>query len=135
MNTDRRSARLWLIGIVAAHLIISIVHGIVHREAQVPLSPAAARFVVIVILAGPLAGVALMWPAVRLGTWVVAIAMAGSLIFGVLNHFMLAGPDHVAHVAHHWKPLFAATAVLLAVTEALGAGLALRLARKMEDVA
>ncbi len=60
--------------------------------------------------------------------------MAGSLIFGFLNHFVFASPDHVAHVAPQWRPLFATTAVLLALTEVLGSGLAIRLARERRNV-
>jgi steroid 5-alpha reductase family enzyme len=56
--------------------------------------------------------------------------MAASLVFGVVNHFVLSTPDHVSHVDPRWQPLFAATAVLLAVTEALGSGLAIRLVRE-----
>jgi hypothetical protein len=44
--------------------------------------------------------------------------MAASLVFGVVNHFLLASPDHVSHVAQQWRTLFATTAVLLALTEA-----------------
>jgi hypothetical protein len=62
------------------------------------------------------------------------MAMAGSLVFGFLNHFVFASPDHVAHVARQWRPLFATTAVLLVLTEALSAGLALRLAQLRENV-
>jgi hypothetical protein len=47
-----------------------------------------------------------------------------------VNHFMLSSPDHVAHVDPQWRTLFATTAVLLAVTEAVACGLAIRLARE-----
>ena len=40
--------------------------------------------------------------------------MAGSLVFGLVNHFVFVSPDHVAHVDPQWRPLFATTAVLLA---------------------
>jgi Na+/proline symporter len=56
------------------------------------------------------------------------------LVFGFVNHFVFSSPDHVAHVARPWRPLFATTAVLLALTEALGSGLAIRLAREREKV-
>jgi hypothetical protein len=125
---DRRLG--WLAATVLAHLVISLVHGTAHGQAQVALSRAQNLFVFLVILAGPLIGLALIWPAARLGSWVIAITMTGSLIFGVVNHFVLASPDHVAHVDARWRPLFAATAVLLAVTEALAAGLAIRLVRE-----
>jgi hypothetical protein len=76
----------------------------------------------------------LLWPAERIGSWLIAITMAGSLVFGVVNHFVLASPDHVAEVAQPWQPLFTATAVLLAVTEAIGSGLAIRVARARKVV-
>jgi hypothetical protein len=130
MSKNGNSARRWLAAVVLTHLVVSMVHGIAHARAQVPLSPAANMFVYIVILAGPLVGLALTWPAQQLGSWVVATTLAGSLVFGLVNHFVLSSPDHVAHVAPDWRPLFTATAILLAVTEALGSGLAIRLARE-----
>ena len=48
----------WLIAAVLVHLLISVVHGLAHARAQVPLSRAANLFVFIVILAGPLIGLA-----------------------------------------------------------------------------
>ena len=120
--------------VVVAHLIISVVHGMAHNGAHVPLSLAGNLYVGIVIVAGPLAGLALMWWTERLGGWIIALAMAGSFIFGFLNHFVFASPDHVAQVASAWRPLFTATAVLLALTEALGFTLALRVVQKSENV-
>jgi hypothetical protein len=120
----------WLIAAVLVHLLISFVHGLAHARAQVPLSRAANLFVYIVILAGPLIGVAMAWPAERVGAWLIAVTMAGSLVFGLVNHFGLAGPDHVAHVDPQWRLLFATTAALLAITEALGCSLAIRVIRE-----
>jgi ABC-type xylose transport system permease subunit len=124
MNTKRSSTWNWLAAVVVAHLVISAVHGAAHDRAHVPLSPAANLFVYVVILAGPLIGLALTWWNARAGAWVLVLAMAGSLVFGVVNHFLLSSPDHVAHVDPQWRPLFTATALLLAVTEAVGAVLA-----------
>lgn len=132
INTD--PTRRWLAAAVLSHLAVSIAHGTAHTGANVPLSPADTLFVFVVILAGPVAGLALTWPAKRIGSWLIAITMAGSLVFGVVNHFVLASPDHVSHVARQWQPLFAATAVLLALTEALGSGLAIRLALERRTV-
>lgn len=124
------NAYRWLVAIVLAHLIISVVHGMAHTQAHVPLSRAANLFVFVVILAGPLVGLALTWPTARFGSWVIAGAMAASLVFGLVNHFVVASPDHVAHVDPQWRPLFATTAGLLAVTEALGTVLAIRVVRE-----
>jgi hypothetical protein len=132
MSMTRNGSRAWtwLIWVVLAHLVISFVHGAAHARAHVPLSLAANLFVYIVILAGPLLGLVLAWKARRIGSVVIACAMAGSLVFGLVNHFVLASADHVSHVDPQWRALFATTAVLLAVTEALGSGLAIRVIRE-----
>jgi hypothetical protein len=130
MKGTRTQAWRWLIAAVLVHLLVSFVHGLAHARAQVPLSRAANLFVFIVILAGPLIGLALAWPAKRLGALLIAFTMAGSLVFGLVNHFGLPGPDHVAHVDPRWRLLFATTAALLALTEALGSTLAIRVLRE-----
>jgi Ni,Fe-hydrogenase I cytochrome b subunit len=127
MGTTRRA---WIAALVVLHLVISIVHGAAHDGAHVPLSRAANLFVFIVILGGPLAGLLLLWRSGRAGAWLIGATMAASLVFGLTNHFVLPSPDHVAQVARQWRPLFASTAVLLALTEALTAALAFRVARE-----
>lgn len=129
MKGNGRSTWMWMATVVLLHLVVSVIHGTAHTNARVPLSAAANVFVFAVILAGPLIGLALTWPAGRIGAWLIALTMAGSLVFGVLNHFVFASPDHVAHVAAQWRPLFTTTAVLLALTEALGLGLAIQILR------
>ena len=129
MTTSGTPLRGWLAAAVVVHLVISLVHGAAHAQAHVPLSRGGTLFVFIVILAGPLVGLALTWPAERLGNWLIALTMAGSLAFGVVNHFVLDSADHVAHVQPEWRVLFAATAVLLALTELLGSGLAIGVLR------
>jgi hypothetical protein len=134
MSTNDKTAWRWVAAAVLAHLAVSIVHGTAHDGAHVPLTPAANLFVFIVILAGPLVGLGLTWPAQRIGAWVIAATLAASLVFGLVNQFVLDSPDHVAHVAPDWRSLFTTTAILLVVTEGLGAGLALRLARERTQV-
>jgi hypothetical protein len=119
---------LWLAAVVLGHFMISIAHGAAHAGAHIPLSAAANAFVFVVILAGPLAGLVLTFASRRLGSWVIGITMAGSLVFGFVNHFLLVSPDHVAHVASEWRPLFGVTAALLAATEGLASVLAIRVA-------
>jgi hypothetical protein len=111
----------WALGsVVLVHLAISVLHGRAHSGAQVPLSAAATLFVYLVVLAGPLAGAAVSrWKPVA-GGWIVAASLGGALIFGLINHFIIAGPDHVDHVAAEWRTLFGVTAILLLVTETAG---------------
>jgi hypothetical protein len=110
-----------LAAVVLIHLAISVVHGSAHTGAHVPLPFAGTLFVYIVILAGPLAGLAVWrwWP--HTGAWIVAASMTGALVFGFVNHFIIDGQDHVAHVAAEWRTLFGVTAALLVVSEAAGA--------------
>jgi hypothetical protein len=129
MKETARSGWIWLGTVVLLHLVVSIVHGEAHSKAHVALSPAGSVFVLVVIIAGPLIGLGLAWPAPRIGAWVIALTMAGALIFGLVNHFVLASPDHISQVDPQWRPLFTTTAIVLVVTEALGAGLAVRLHR------
>jgi hypothetical protein len=130
MSTKGSSARRWLAAVVLSHLAVSIVHGAAHVGAHVPLSQAASLFVFIVIFIGPLVGLGLTWPARRIGSWIVAITMSGSFVFGLVNHFVLAGPDHVANIDPQWRALFAASAIIVAGIEMLGSGLAFLCARE-----
>jgi hypothetical protein len=114
---------------VLAHLVISVVHGAAHGGAQIAMSLVANLFVFVVILAGPVLGLALSWRAEWLGSLIVALTMAGSLVFGFVNHFLLDSPDHVSQVEEQWRMLFGTTAVLLTITEMLGLGIAIRLIR------
>ena len=125
---------VWLTATVLAHLGVSAVHGSAHAAAHVSLSRSANIFVFAVILAGPLAGLATLSVSKRIGASVVAATMTASLAFGVINHFVRASADHVSNVDPQWRQLFTATALLLVVTEALGAWLAIRLLREPSTV-
>jgi len=120
-----------LTAIVLLHLAISIVHVQAHAGAAIPLPLASTLFVYIVILAGPLAGLAVARWRPAAGAWIVAASLAGSLVFGFVNHFVIAGPDHVDHVAAQWRALFRSTALLLIVSEAAGVAVGLRSALRV----
>jgi hypothetical protein len=115
-----------LTAVVLTHLAISLVHGRAHAGAEVPLSLAGTWFVYIVILAGPLVGIGVWRRQPRAGAAIVAASMAGALVFGLVNHFVVNGSDHVAHVAAEWRSLFGVTAVLLVVSEAAGVAVGIR---------
>src|SRR6266513_4571890 len=74
----------------------------------------------LVIEIGPLAGLLMARKSPIPGAWIIAAALGGSLIFGIVNHFVIIGADHVTHIAARWRELFATTAVLLAITEIAG---------------
>jgi hypothetical protein len=115
--------RLVLAGVVVLHLIVTAFHGSAHNGAAVEQGWAAMAFILLVIIAGPLVGLAWMWLEPPAGARLIGITMAASLLFGLINHFIIPGPDHVDHVAAAWRGLFESTAVMLAIIEAAGAAL------------
>jgi hypothetical protein len=120
-----------LTAVVLVHLALSFVHGAAHSGGNVTLGTAGNLFVYIVILAGPIVGLLIACLAEapqtrRWGSWIVALTMSGSLVFGLVNHFIIQGTDHVSHVVAEWRTQFAVTAALLAVVEAAGAVIGLR---------
>ncbi len=123
----------WLVGVVLGHLLVTFVHGAAHRDAQVGLGLAGTLFVLLVIEIAPIAGLVLSISGKRAGGWVVAASMAGSLLFGAVNHFLIAGPDHVAHVAADSRALFTASAILLVLFEAAGVVAGLRSALRPQE--
>lgn len=129
MGRDKQVLALAVV--VLFHLAVSMAHGSVHTSAGVDLSAPALVFVVAVIIAGPLIGLAWMWANPLAGARLIGITMAASLLFGLINHFVIPGADRVDHVAAHSRTLFAATAVMIAVLEAAGAALGFAYRRRI----
>jgi hypothetical protein len=125
MTRNHQSRDGFLTLVVLLHLAVTVLHGQAHAGAVVPVSTISSIFIFSVIVAAPLVGLAVLWFfSIEGGAWLVALSLTAGLIFGIVNHFVLDSPDHVAHIVPQWKLLFGTTAVLLALTEALGAGLA-----------
>lgn len=94
-NTSRSAAAV----IVIAPLLISLVHGMAHEAAKIYPPAAGNAFAYTAIPAGPLVALGLMWTQCGFGAELLAATMAGSLVFGVVMYFVIAGPDHVGHIA------------------------------------
>jgi len=125
--------RTWLLGLVIGHLIATFIHGGAHAGAHVATTPLQTVFIWFVIEIGPVAGLVLVLLGRPSGGWLVAATMLGALVFGVVNHFVLAGADRVDYVTGPWRLPFAASAALLAFIEAAGAVAGTRYAmRRME---
>ena len=119
--------RTALAAIVVLHFAVVLWHGSAHSNVPVPITTMQTAFVVIVILLLPLVGAALVWSRFRqIGAWLIALSMLGSLLFGVINHFILVSPDNVAQMPEHAaRHSFILSAYLLVLTEALGTVLGL----------
>lgn len=122
---DRNRQQLALSVVVILHLVVTLAHGWAHSAAAVPLGWLSLAFVIVVIQAAPLIGLAWMWRNPLAGARLIGLAMSASLLFGLINHFVIPSPDHVDHVTAQWRPLFVSTAILLVLTEAVGAILGL----------
>lgn len=111
---------------VVAHAAVAGWHGAAHTFVPVPLTPMQQAFVGVVIMLLPLVGAGLLWTRWRVAAAaLITVTMLASLLFGIINHFVLDSPDHVLSVPHHdWQHGFVLSAALVAVSEAVGAVLA-----------
>lgn len=113
--------------VVIAHAVISAFHGMAHLLLPVPLSLPQALFIGGVITTLPILAMILIWrQRVRWAAIVLFVSMAGSLLFGLYNHFVVISPDHVSQMPPTTMGvLFQLTAILLVVSEGIGIGVSL----------
>jgi hypothetical protein len=110
--------------VVVIHAIVVILHGLAHQIVPVPLSLSQSLFVGIVVVLNPIVAAILLWtPFERIGRWLFLGSMAGALLFGIYNHFVVISPDHISQVPfENWGMTFQITASLLLLTEGIGSG-------------
>src|SRR5262249_43664988 len=122
----RATQRMWVTIAVVAHLIVNIFHGQAHTRLVIGLSNWQQVYVFGVILIAPLVALVLVFTRFsRAGLWLLLVSMLGSLIFGLVYHYVIISPDHVAHLPPgDARGLFRFTALLLLLTEAFGAVIA-----------
>ena len=121
MRTTQNSFERVGVIIVACHFLVSLVHGAAHSNLHIDMAAWQNVYILVLITIVPLLSGILLWRRARLGFLLLMCSMLGALIFGGYYHFIAAGIDNVASVgAHSWGPAFRVTAVLLALTEALG---------------
>ncbi len=121
MNEGRTVA--WVgTAIVVVHGLVNAAHATAHSELGVEMSKWQETFILVVIGLSPLAAAVLLWTAhARLGAVILAGAMAAAFVFGVYYHYVAVSPDHVGHLPPgDARGLFRASALFVAVTQALG---------------
>ena len=116
MTLNRRSL---ILAVVFGHLLLTSIHGMVH--AVVPVFPtgrnAALAAVFLYIL--PVLGAGLVIYGRRvIGTTLLLSAGIAGLTFEGVFHFVIANPDHVAHISSH-RTAFGLTAVLTTASNIL----------------
>ena len=81
------------------HLLSALWHGEAHALIEVQLSGLQNLYVLLVVLAAPVAGVVLLWSRFQyVGLWLFALSMMGACVFGVYHHYILVSPDNIAHL-------------------------------------
>lgn len=109
---------------IVVHLLLVILHAAAHQILAVDPSALQLSFILVVIMGAPVVGGLLLWKFDKAGAILLTFSMAGSLLFGVYNHFIGHSIDHVAEVARLqpevWSKIFQVSAVCLAISEAGG---------------
>jgi Na+/proline symporter len=134
-SSSTSRALRFALAIIIAHAAVGSLHAAAHQILGVEASPLQLLFIIAIIMLAPLVAALLLWKRVAAtGALLLVASMAGSLIFGVFNHFVAISPDHVSHVAmmpqKFWALIFQITAALLALLEALGIWAGIRLLKK-----
>jgi hypothetical protein len=113
--------------IVVLHAIANGVHGLAHIEVPVPLSVLQSLFVGVVIFLTPIFAAILLWMQFyRIGSWLLLGSMAGSLLFGIYNHFIVISPDHISQISFAgWGLLFQITAIIISIVDGFGCWISL----------
>ena len=122
--------------LVVVHLAVGVIHRVAHEGLGVELTRFQDLYVNGVYVALPVLAAVLVWTSLhRFGAMVLAASMLGSLVFGVWYHFVFVSPDHVAHLPEGGERLlFRVTAVLMAIVDAVGVWLVVRLLRPTDPV-
>ncbi|MFK8020887.1 MAG: hypothetical protein AB8B86_14050 [Pseudomonadales bacterium] len=85
--------------IVVAHLAGNVWHGDAHTALEIALPETKTAFVMLVILAAPLLGVALLWFSHPLfGYLFIALSLLGSVLFSVYHHYVMVSIDNVDYL-------------------------------------
>ena len=141
MKRDTRKVLLNVgLAVVVAHVVVNVVHGMAHGAVEVWLPAWKNVIVLLMVLIGPVAGLALAWRGkAAVGYGLLAVTMAGSLAFGVWHHFIAMSSDHVSQIPEGaWGSAFIASSWALAISEVAGAAVGAvgwRAARDVTDPA
>lgn len=119
----RRRAAYLGAAVVMISVVLNLVHTASHAGQHLMSLPAwQLAYITVVIYAAPVVAAILLWTRHRLaGAWLLAASMAGSLVFGLLYHFIVPGPDNVfTQPPGAWATTFQVTAVLLSLLQVVG---------------
>jgi hypothetical protein len=130
----RRRAAYLGTTVVGLSVMVNLLHAASHAgEHLMSLPTWQLAYVAVVIYAAPVVAAVLLWTRHGLaGAWLLAAAMAGSLVFGLLYHFVVPGPDNVfTQPPGLWRTTSEVSAVLLALLQVIGGSIGFWAAQKI----
>jgi len=114
--------------VVGISVAVNLLHTASHAGQHLMSLPTwQLTYVAVVIYAAPVVAAILLRTRHRIaGAWLLVVSMAGSLVFGLLYHFLVPGPDNVfTQHAGTWRVSFGVTAVLLPLLQVIGVSVGL----------
>ena len=117
-----RKAALYGTGVVILDVAANLLHAVSHVGQHVLSLPEwQLAYVILVIFIAPVAAV-LLWTRYRRGgAWLLLASMAGSFVFGLAYHFLIAGPDNAfALEPGAWQTAFRVSAAFLLLAQGTG---------------
>ena len=115
----------WIIWLVAVHFVVVIAHGTAHFVLGIVPPPLDSAFITFVIGLLPLIALPFVLRESRAAMVILTFAFAAAWLYGMANHFIIEGADHVAGLDHGaWPAIFTVTGILLLLLEAAGTVLA-----------
>ncbi len=125
-KSSRYTAVAWaIIWLVGAHAVVGLLHGISHVELGVVPSAADIAFIMVVIGIVPIGMLPFVLRGSRVGVGLFALAFAASWLYGMVNHFVIEGADHVPGLEHGaWQAMFTVTGAMILGLEVAGTLLA-----------
>lgn len=114
--TDDPSGFRLVAGLVLAHVLVNLLHGLPHVDVPIELAPWQNGFVVVVVIALPLGGLWLVRQGrIDVGAGAILVGGLGAAVFGTYYHFFSATPDNVARVTGPWSEYFLFTSFAISV--------------------
>ena len=115
----------WIV--VVLNAAVTAVHAAAHVELAILPAPPDAVFIVVVIIALPIASMAMVRRDPRFA-WLLILSFGASFFYGALSHFVFAGPDNTFGLSPGpWTGVFQVTSGILAVLEVAGVAVGIAL--------
>jgi hypothetical protein len=121
--------------LAALTIAANTLHGVTHVGQDVALADWQSTFVATVVFLAPALAAVLLWTPLRsAGLWLLLASRVGAAVFGVVFHFLVAGPDNALTLeSGAWRLPFLASAAFVLLVDIVAAFLALRMLKSLNN--